>query len=72
MCMTFSIPDIVAKKFCSKVPTRTRSRLVTQWILAEIAINDNLLEQACISANADENLERVIQEWQCMQEPVVE
>jgi metal-responsive CopG/Arc/MetJ family transcriptional regulator len=70
--ITLSIPDQIVKRFYSMVPSRRRSRIIAGLIEKEIKQREALLENACLAANADEMLQRDIEDWQSFEDPLSE
>lgn len=68
MRITLSLPDALARKFQSAVPSRQRSRLVATLLEQELARKKSVLEAACRAANQDKALEREIEEWQAIED----
>ena len=59
--MTFTLPDDVASQFLRIVPSRDRSRYVTEAIAARLREREDRLIRACEAANHDPDV-RVIEE----------
>jgi metal-responsive CopG/Arc/MetJ family transcriptional regulator len=72
MRVTFSIPDLLAKKFQSVIPSRRRSQLISKLLSDELQKHEKSLEAACISANNDTILNKEIDEWQSFDEEILE
>ena len=70
MQVILSIPDPLAKKFFSAVPARQRSSTVARLLREELRRKE--LAAACLAANRDTHLNRVIEDWQGFDEPVTE
>lgn len=64
MRLTLSLPDSLARRFFATVPSRQRSAVVARLIEEEVRRNQQRLEDACLAANADTELEAEIVEWQ--------
>jgi metal-responsive CopG/Arc/MetJ family transcriptional regulator len=64
MRITVSLPDALAGRFLSAVPSRRRSATVARLLEEELARRAKGLEQACLAANADQALNAEILEWQ--------
>ncbi len=71
MRMTFSLPEALAKRFLVCVPFRERSVTIARLMEHEIAAREERLEKACLQANADESLQRDVEEWQSFDDPEV-
>ena len=72
MRITLSIPDQIARRFQAAVPSRQRSRVVTALLTQELEKRENALEEACLAANRDEELEKEIEEWQAFEDGVAD
>ena len=72
MRITLSIPDPLARKFQSAVPARERSRLVATLLAQELERKKDALASACREANKDRALAIDIEEWQSIEDGVVE
>ncbi len=70
MRMTFSLPDTLAQRFLASVPPRKRSLTIAKLLERELIDQERELEKACLSANADEALNREIDEWQAFEDDV--
>ncbi len=51
--MTFSVPEPLAAQFLHRVPSRERSRFVSDALAARLAERDLQLIRACDAANED-------------------
>jgi len=51
--MTFSLPEQLAMQFLSRVPSRDRSRFVSEALAARLEERDVALIRACEIANQD-------------------
>ena len=51
--MTFSLPEPLAVQFLRHVPSRDRSRFVSQAVAAQLEARDLQLIRACEAANED-------------------
>lgn len=51
--MTFSVPEQLAVQFLRKVPSRDRSRFVSEALQAQLVARDLQLIRACEAANQD-------------------
>ena len=72
MRITLSIPDQIARRFQAAVPSRQRSRVVAELLEQELKRKENALEEACLAANRDEELEKEIDEWQAFEDELAE
>ena len=72
MRITLSIPDQIARRFQAAVPPRQRSRVVTALLTQDLEKRENALEQACLAANRDEELEKDIGEWQAFEDGIAD
>jgi hypothetical protein len=51
--MTFSVPEPLAVRFLRRVPSRERSRFVSEALRAQLEACDRKLIHACEAANQD-------------------
>jgi hypothetical protein len=51
--MTFSVPEPLAAQFLSNVPSRDRSRFISEALAARLRERDLALVHACETANRD-------------------
>lgn len=51
--MTFSVPEHLAAQFLSRVPSRDRSRFISEALAARLRERDLELVRACETANQD-------------------
>ena len=72
MRMTLSIPDDIAERFCSAIPSRKRSSVISSLIEHELEKRNRALAAACLAVNQDEALNRDIDEWQSFEDAVEE
>jgi len=72
MRMTLSIPDDIAERFRSAIPSRKRSSVITSLIERELEHRNKALAAACLAANQDEALNHDIEEWQSFEDSVEE
>ena len=72
MRLTLPIPDQIARRFQAAVPSRQRSRVVAELLEQELKRKENALEEACLAANRDEELEKEIDEWQAFEDELAE
>jgi hypothetical protein len=70
--MTFSLPDTLAQRFLASIPPRKRSATVAKLLERELSDQEHDLETACLAANADEALNKEIDEWQAFEDEVEE
>lgn len=64
MRVTLTLPDHIAKRFLVAIPSRERSATVARLLEQELAQREQVLEAACLAANADTTLAAEIEEWQ--------
>jgi len=60
--MTFSLPEPVAAQFLRQVPSRERSRFVSDALTVRLAERDRRLIAACDTANADTDVTAIEKE----------
>lgn len=70
--MTFAIPEEVAAVFLRRVPSRGRSRYVTEAIQAKLKERDQRLAQSCEVANSSQDVHAVELEWDALKDSVAE
>jgi hypothetical protein len=61
--MTFTLPEEVAKQFVRRVPSRERSRYLTEALKEKFSAHDCLLIQACHLANNDPDVRAIEKEF---------
>jgi metal-responsive CopG/Arc/MetJ family transcriptional regulator len=64
MRITISLPDQLASRFLALVPNRERSATIARLLEQELAQRESALEQACLAANANQELANEIEVWQ--------
>lgn len=70
--MTFTVPREVAQLLLRRVPPRERSAYVSEAIDAKLREQDQNLIRACEAANRAIDVAAVEQEWDSLQDSVVE
>jgi hypothetical protein len=60
--MTFSVPESLAAQFLRRVPSRDRSRFVSEALAARLAQRDVDLIRACETANQDVDVAEIEKE----------
>ncbi len=61
--MTFTIPDELAVQFVRRVPSRERSRYVTEAISAKLREREARMIQSCAAANRNSDVRRIERDW---------
>ena len=61
--MTFSVPEQLAVQFLRRVPSRDRSRFVSEALQAQLEARDRQLIRACEAANADLDVAEIEREF---------
>ena len=61
--MTFSVPEPLAAQFLRRVPSRDRSRFVSEAVAARLAERDLQLIHACDAANEDLEVAEIEKEF---------
>ena len=61
--MTFSLPEPLAVQFLRHVPSRDRSRFVSEALEARLEARDHQLNRACEAANADLDVAEIEKEF---------
>ena len=64
--MTFTIPAELAAQFVRRVPSRDRSRYVTEAITAKLREREDRLVQSCAVANRSPDILRIEHEWEAI------
>ena len=70
--MTFSVPEPLAAQFLRRVPSRDRSRFVTEALVARLAERDLQLIRACDAANEDLDVAEIEREFDGIGDPIPE
>ena len=61
--MTFSVPELLAAQFLRRVPSRDRSRFVSEALAARLEARDLDLIRACEIANQDQDVAEIEKEF---------
>lgn len=61
--MTFSVPEPLAAQFLRRVPSRDRSRFVSEALAARLEARDLDLIRACEIANQDQDVAEIEKEF---------
>lgn len=64
--MTFTIPEDLAAQFLHIVPSRDRSRYVTEAIAAKLREREERMIRACEAANGSADVLSIEQDWDAM------
>jgi hypothetical protein len=72
MRITISLPDPLATRFFALVASRERSATIARLLEQELSRREQVLEQACLAANADTALGVEIEEWQGFEDEIEE
>ena len=70
--MTFSVPEQLAVQFLRRVPSRDRSRFVSEALAAQLEARDLQLIQACEAANADLDAAEIEKEFDGIRDEMAE
>jgi hypothetical protein len=73
--MTFEIPDEVAERFISEVPASEQSGVVTKLLQRRVSrprLTEEEWAAVCEAANADDQLNADIDEWQGFSDSIEE
>jgi hypothetical protein len=73
--MTFEIPEEVAERFNSVVPESEQSAEVTKLLLRRASrrtLTEEQWAKACEAANADDELNALMDDWQAAGDPIKE
>ena len=70
--MTFSLPAPLANQFLLRVPSRERSRFVSEALAARLAERDLQLMRACDVANGDPDVAEIQKEFDAIADEMAE
>jgi len=70
--MTFSVPEPLAMQFLSRISSRDRSRFVSEALAARLDERDAALIRACEVANQDLDVAEIEQEFDGLDDVMVE
>jgi hypothetical protein len=70
--MTFSVPEPLAVQLLHKVPSRDRSRFVSEALAARLAEREAALIHACKIANSDLDVSEIEGEFDGIRDEMVE
>jgi hypothetical protein len=70
--MTFSIPEPLAAQFLRRVPSRDRSRFVSEALAARLRERDLELIRACDVANQDPDVAEIEKEFDDLRDEMAE
>jgi hypothetical protein len=70
--MTFSVPELLAAEFLRRVPSRDRSRFVSEALAARLRERDAALIRACEIANQDEDVTEIEKEFDGLADEMAE
>jgi hypothetical protein len=70
--MTFSLPEAVAAQFLRQVPSRERSRFVSEALSVRLAERDRMLIAACDAANADPDVAELQKDFDIFDDEMAE
>ena len=70
--MTFSVPEELAELLVRRVPARDRSRFMSDALEKSLHEEEKNLIASCLAANEDRDLKAIEQEWDQLNDPVVE
>lgn len=68
MRITLTLPDPLAKRFLTTIPSQERSATIAYLLERELAQREQALEAACLAANLDTALAAEIEEWQSFED----
>ncbi len=72
MKMTFSVPEPLAVQLLRRVPSRDRSRFVSETLAARLEDRDAALIRACEIANQDLDVTEIEKEFDGIGDPMAE
>jgi len=70
--MTFSVPEPLAVQFLRRVPSRDRSRFVSEALAARLQERDAALIRACEIANQDVDVAEIEREFDGIHDHIAE
>ena len=70
--MTFSVPEQLAAQFLRRVPSRERSRFVSEALEAQLEARDLQLVRACEAANEDLDAAEIEKEFDGIRDEMAE
>jgi hypothetical protein len=70
--MTFGVPEPLALQFLSRVPSRDRSRFVSEALAARLRERDLELVRACETANQDLDVAEIEKDFDAIHEEMAE
>ncbi len=70
--MTFSVPETLALQFLSRVPSRDRSRFVSEALAARLRERDLELVRACETANQDLEVAEIEKDFDAIRDEMAE
>ncbi|HWE52397.1 MAG TPA: hypothetical protein VG273_21555 [Bryobacteraceae bacterium] len=70
--MTFSLPESLARQFLRRVPSRDRSKFISQALAARLAERDSSLIRACEIANADPEVAEIEKDFDQIRDEMTE
>jgi hypothetical protein len=70
--MTFSVPEPLAAQFLSRVPSRDRSRFVSEALAARLRERDLELIRACETANQDLDVAEIEKDFDGIRDEMAE
>jgi hypothetical protein len=69
--MTFSVPEPLAARFFREVPSKGRSRFVSEALAARLAERDLELIRSCEAANADPDVAEIEREFDAIADETI-
>ena len=70
--MTFSVPEPLALQFLRRVPSRDRSRFVSEALAARLRDRDLELVRACETANQDLDVAEIEKDFDAIHDEMAE
>ena len=70
--MTFTLPNELVDRFLRTVPSRDRSRYVSEAIATKLREREERLIRACEAANADPDVHAIEEELDALPEEITE
>lgn len=64
MQMTFTLPDLLARRFAAAFPRAKRSQVVATLLAKKLRREDEAMAKACRAANRLKQVEQDVQDWE--------
>lgn len=67
--MTFTLPEDLALQFVRRIPARERSKYLAEALSEKLTARDDLLIEACRTANSDPDVRAIEKEFDAIKYP---